>query len=81
MSHHGSVVQVQGKESYFIFAYTFVAFVVVVVVVFHQKICVFIIFISFSHEVSNFRNKILTNLIPELMIRNCQWNCTHNIEI
>ena len=50
-------------------------------VVFHQKICVFIIFISFSDKVSNFRNKILTNLKPELMIRNCQWNCMHNIEI
>ena len=42
-------------------------------VVFHQKICVFIIFISFFDEVSNLR--ILTNQKPELLIRNCQCNC------
>ena len=41
-------------------------------VVFHQKICVFIIFISFFDEVSNLR--ILTNQKPELLIRNCQCN-------
>ena len=40
-------------------------------VVLHQKMCVFIIFISFSDEVSNFCNKILTNQKPELGIRNC----------
>ena len=44
-------------------------------VVFHKKICVFIIFISFSNAVSNFCNKILTNLKPELMTKNCQ--CMH----
>ena len=41
-------------------------------VFFHQKI-VFIIFISFFDEVSSFRNRILTNQKPELVIRNCQW--------
>ena len=51
------------------------------VVVFYQKICVFIIFICLPNEVSNFRNKILSNLKPELVIRSCQWNCMHNIEI
>ena len=30
---------------------------------------------SFFDEVSNFRNRILTNQKPELVIRNCQWNC------
>ena len=40
-----------------------------------------IIFIYFSDEVSNFCDKILTNLKPELMIRNCQWNCMHNIDL
>ena len=50
-------------------------------VVFHQKICLFIIFISFSDKASNFHHKILTNLKLELMIRNCQWNCMYNIEI
>ena len=78
MLHHGSVGQVQSKECYFKFTHTLLWHFFVV---FHQKICVFIIFISFFDEVSNFRNKILTNLKPELMIRNCQWNCMHNIEI
>ena len=43
-------------------------------VVFHPKICVFIIFISFSDKVSNFRNRILTNQKRELVISNCQRN-------
>ena len=68
MLHHGSVGQVQSKECYFTFTYTYATFFVVVVV-FHKKFCVFIIFISFSDDVSNFCNKILTNLKPELMIR------------
>ena len=41
-----------------------------VVVVFHRKICVFIIFISFFDEVSSFCNKILTNQKHELLISN-----------
>ena len=28
----------------------------------------------FFDEVSNFRNRILTNQKPEYVIRNCQWN-------
>ena len=44
-------------------------------VVFHHKICVFIIFISFFDKVSNFRNRILTNKKCELVVCNCQWNC------
>ena len=37
---------------------------------------VFIIFIScFFDKVSNLRNRTLTNQKPELVIRNCQWNC------
>ena len=56
--------------------YTFLAFFVVVfVVVFYQKFCGFIIFISLFDEVLNFGNRILTNQKPELVIRNCQWNC------
>ena len=53
--------------------------------VFHYKICVFIIFISFFisffffffffDEVSNFRNRILTNQKRELVVSNCQLNC------
>ena len=44
---------------------------------FHQKKLCFvicIIFISFFDEVSNFRNRILTNQKPELTIRNCPCN-------
>ena len=46
--------------------------------VFLYKICVFIIFISFFFffdEVSNFRNRILTNQKRELVVSNCQLNC------
>ena len=42
---------------------------------FHHKICVFIIFISFFNEVSNFRKRMLTNQKHELVVSNCQWNC------
>ena len=35
----------------------------------------FIIFISLFDEVPNFRKRILTNQKPELVKRNCQWNC------
>ena len=42
---------------------------------FIKKNCVFIIFVSFFDKVSNFRNGILTNQKPGLVIRNCQWNC------
>ena len=46
--------------------------------VFHQKI-VFIIFISFFDEVSNFYNWMLTNEKQEYVIRICQWNCTQEL--
>ena len=45
---------------------------------FDQQKCVFIIFISFFDEWSNFRNRILTTQKPELVIRNCPWNCMLN---
>ena len=65
---------VQSKKCYFMFTYTFLAFLFVVAVIFHQKICVFIIIISFFDVVSNFCNRILTNQKTELVIGNCQWN-------
>ena len=49
--------------------------------VFHYKICIFIIFISFFlssfffDEVSNFRNRILTSQKRELVVFKCQLNC------
>ena len=50
-------------------SYTFLAFFVV----FHHKICVLIIFISFFDEVHiKFRNRILTNQKHELVVSNCQ---------
>ena len=70
MLHHGPVGRVHSKECYFIFTYTFLAFFFVL----HQKKCVFIIFISFAGDVSDLRNRILTNQKPEWMRRNCQWN-------
>ena len=36
---------------------------------FHQKSCAFVIFISFFDELSNFRNRILTNQTPKLVVR------------
>ena len=44
MLHHGLVGRVQNKQSYCMFTYTFAA---IFCVLFHQKICIFIIFISF----------------------------------
>ena len=41
-------------------------------IVFHHKICVFIIFISSFDEVYKFHNRILTNQKQKLVIRNCQ---------
>ena len=53
------------------FTYTFF-------VVFHHKICVFIVFISFFDKVSNFLNRILTNQKCELVASNCQRNCMNS---
>ena len=53
-------------------------------VVFHHKICVFIIFISFSGKVSNFRNRILTNQKREWWfptVSGTQWNCMKSTNV
>ena len=71
MFHHGSVGRVQSKECYLMFTDTFRAFIVV----FDQKNCLSIIFISCFDEVSNFPNRILTSQKAQLVIKNCQWNC------
>ena len=73
------------KKCYLILLYTFLAFfffffffkdffLAFFFFFFYQKICVFIIFI-FLDEVSNFRNRILTNQKRGLVVSNCQWNC------
>ena len=43
--------------------------------VFYNKTRVFIIFIYFLDELSNFRNTILINQKQKMVIINCQWNC------
>ena len=70
MLHEGSVGRGQNKGCYFMFSCTFLEFFVAVVV-FHPKICVFIIFTS----------SILTSQKQELVIRNCQWNCLYALVI
>ena len=67
MLHHGSVGRVQSKECYFMFTYTSAFFIV------------FIIFISFFGEASNFHNRILISQKSELVIRSCQWNFMYNL--
>ena len=39
--------------------------------VFHHEICVFINFISFFDQASNFRKR-------KLVVSNCQWDCVHH---
>ena len=68
--HHELVERVQKKECYFMLPCVFLAFLVI----FHHKICVFIIFISFFDEASNFCHRISTNKKQELVIYNSQWN-------
>ena len=74
--HHGSVGQVHKKCS-LVLLHTFMTFFVVL----HHKICVFIILISFFDEVSNFRNRILTNQKREFVVSTCQQNCMRYIKI
>ena len=65
---------ITGQWSQFRIEYATLCFFMLFVVFYH-KICVVIVFISFFDEVSNFRNRILTNQKQELVIRNFQWNC------
>ena len=59
----------------YIYIYLFGFFCCCCCYCFPLKRCVFIIFISFFFaEVSNFRNRILPNQKPGLMVRKCQWN-------
>ena len=55
----------------------YIYFLDIFLLFFFKKI-VFITFISFFDEVSNFHNKLLGNQKPELVIRNFQWNCMCN---
>ena len=71
MFHHGSLGQVLSKEYYFVFTYNFLTFFLFC---FSSKVF-FLIFISFLDKVSNFRNRILTNQKPELVIWNYHPQC------
>ena len=73
MLHHGSVERVQSKERFFKLTYVLLAFFAI----FHEKISVFIIFISFFDKVSNFHNKVLTIQKPELVMRNYETDELH----
>ena len=55
--------------------YVFIYFFCILFLVFHHKVCVFIIFFFVFDEVSNFCNRTLINQKQELVIWNCQWNC------
>ena len=55
--------------------YAFIAFFGIFVVVFLQKVCVFLVFISFFDEISNFCSRISPNQRHEQVIQSCQWNC------
>ena len=72
MLQHGSVWLILTNYCYSIVLCTFLEFFCCFS---RHRICVFIIFISFSDKVSNFRNRILTNQKRELVVSNCQWNC------
>ena len=63
MLHHRSVWRFYEKKCYLMLLCTLLA----IFVVFHPKICVFVILISFFDKVSNFRNRILTNQKRELV--------------
>ena len=74
----GSVgFRVQSRDCYFMVTYIFFG----KFFKFHQKIYVFIISISFFDEVLNFCNGILASQKPELVIRNCVWDCMDTTSI
>ena len=52
---------------YFMISYAFLVFLLL----FHNKIGVFIIFISFFDKILNFRNRVLTIQKNKLVVCNC----------
>ena len=61
MLDHKPVGRFQVKECHFTFTDAFRHLLLLLLLLFFVKKCVFIVFISFFDEVSNFRYKILTN--------------------
>ena len=70
--YHGTVGRVQNKNTTLCFDLLFWHFLLFFIIKF-----VFIIFISFFDEVSNFRKRVLTNQKQELVAQNFQWNCMY----
>ena len=66
---------IRGLSQYRILLYISIYFLGIFSLFFSKKI-VSITFISFFYEVSNFRNRILTNQKQEYVIKKCQSNCT-----
>ena len=66
------------KKCYLMFSYTFLAFLFCFS---SLNVSVFIIFLSFFHEVSNFRNTILTNQKHEFVVSNCHWNSMYGLKV
>ena len=68
--------RVPNKDCYFMFTFTFWHFFVV----FHQKICIFIIFISFFWWNITFLQQNINLWEPELVIKDCLWNSIEDVE-
>ena len=68
-----SGVYIKGMHNAFIYFFDIYIFFVCLFVC-HNEICVFIIFISFFDEVSNFCNRVLTNQKHELVLSKYQPN-------
>ena len=69
--HHQSMRPIHWRILLIAFIHCFPHFSVA----FHRQLCVFLIFISFLHELSNLRSRILCNQKHKLGISNCQQNC------
>ena len=69
--HHQSMRPIHWRILLIAFIHCFSHFSVA----FHRQLCVSLIFISFLHELSNLRSRILCNQKHRLGISNCQQNC------
>ena len=70
ISHHGSVGR-DHKKCYWFFLFFIIKFVFLS----FSFLSFFFLFFFFLDEVSNFRNRILTNQKRELVVSNCPLNC------
>ena len=63
--------------SYYLHKLSWHFFVIVIVVVFHQKMFLSFLFIFLISI--EFPEQILTNQKPDWLIRNCQWKCMYKL--